>query len=431
MADVATSRYAREMRTLALANNADSLLTAPILRDLVSGTDSLRMAALGLLRDAGPAHPQVFPALIDILNHGVEEERLRVPWILAGMVDSLPGLAIPALRRALTDGNPELRAVAGSAVGGRRLTALTELMLTQLEDPDPGVRLHRVKQMMYLDWGRTDYFDRVALLFDDPAPDVRAAVLETILRKDPEKAHPYWIAAWSDVSGVVRVAFLRQASRYITKNECWKLWTASLGDPDPEVRGTAFRWLHTPSSERWRQSLLAEAASDSDAGIRVWGLQSLDRTLPSDGTAEDIASRALEDSKAVVRLAAAQKLEAWGALPLAWDEQTTRDLMMEVFVTADDCILRVEAYSALMDRLPPGEELLRVLAIGLEDPEPWIRVRVLISLNSQYWFSWRPYAETRALALSLTEDEDQWVRVYAWEICQRLEQSALARLTGD
>ena len=426
VADAGESVYGDGLRLIRSEGDPDSLLMAPLLRDLTAPDDSLRGAALRILRDAGLGHPRLVSALGRVLEHGTERDRLRVPDTVAGMLPTHTEMATPLLLRILADPNPEVR-VEGLYPAAR--AGLWEEIMARLDDSAPEVRAWAALVIGVCGREHIDGLAARRPLMEDPDSEVRAAALDGMLRHDALASYPFWLESLEDEAGAVRIAALTGAAMVLSVIPRESLMTAFLDDPSPRVRHVVLKQLLGPNLDYDATlDLLADAVADPDAGVRRWGLRKLGDSTNWPEDAIPMAAPSLEDSDPTVRVAAARLWIKNEELPPGWTETRLRGELLNVFVTSTACEIRCQAQRDLVERIPPGKEQFRILEYGLADAEPGIRAATLCKLpaprgcdDNEY-----PYAEARALILPLTKDEDTWVRARAW---RRLEY--LDRLTGD
>lgn len=340
--------------------------------------------------------------------------------------------AYDVLLAAAADPDPAARRVSTEILAEALPPGAVEALRRALEDDDPEVRAAALRGLARAH----DVGPRIRLLLEDPDPDVRAAAAGALLPSDDQAGRILEIMAGSPHASWRRAA-LSALGQFGGDRS---LLVTALADGDPSVRQQAVAAVAGLDPE-WSVDPLTSALADPDAGVRGAAAEALARVGPP---ATDRLLEALESPEseagaveALARLPAANLsalrsyakeqasralayLELWAGLTPAADER------LELLADAVSHAGRRHAVRAIQAVAPFGDPLAIELAVSnLDSRDAQQRANALESLDAaaepqivrpllSLWEA-PPGSPTDGgqAILRLLRDEDPWLRACA------------------
>jgi HEAT repeat protein len=351
------------------------------------------------------------------------------------LADALPPGAVEALRRALADDDPEVRAAALRGLAGAPDGMAGEIV-PLLSDAEPRVRI-AATQAFAAHSESSALGPRVRPLLEDPDPEVRAAAAGALLPfSDDQAERVLGIMARSPRASWRRAALFALAEA----GEEPDLLIGALADADPSVRRQAVAAVGGLDPARSVDPLIS-ALADGDAGVRGAAAEALARVGPSAvdrlldslarpeseaGAVEALARLPVPDSSALRSYAKEQAARAttyqqlWRGLHPGGEER------LELLAQALSHAGRRHALKAIQAVAALGDPLAIELAVSnLDSPDAQQRANALESLDAAaepqivrpllaLWdASPGPAADGGQTILRLLGDEDPWLRACA------------------
>jgi HEAT repeat protein len=322
------------------------------------------------------------------------------------LADALPPGAVEALRRALADDDPEVRAAALRGLAGAP-DGMAEDMVPLLSDAEPRVRI-AAAQAVAAHSEPSALGPRVRPLLEDPDPEVRAAAAGALLPSDDQAGIVLGIMARSP-----RASWRRAALSALARAEKEpELLIGALADTDPSVRRQAVAAVGDLDPARSVDPLIS-ALGDPDAGVRGAAAEALARLPVPDSSA--LRSFAREQA---ARATAYQQI--WRGLQPGGDER------LDLLAQAVSHTGRRHALMAIQAVAPLGDPVAIELAVAnLDSGDAHQRANALESLDAAaephivkpllaLWdASPGPATDGGQAILRLLGDEDPWLRACA------------------
>lgn len=305
----------------------------------------------------------------------------RIKNALAGRRESAPAIdgaqarsaaEIEALIAQLRQQSPDTRRGANVSLTDLGVDdAFVPPLVAATRDADAYFRASAVHALADYDLGQYPQAESAVLhaLTHDTEADVRAAAVLTLGMQSEPVAHAHL-----------------------------PVCLQALKDPSAEVRGEAVQVLGRWSSEPVVAALRARLHLDADADVRIWAIHALARC--DDGNAMPDLFAATADLDGDVRAAALGALREC----LDTEDTTLRDLLLEAL---SDPVPEVRRQAAEGLRFGPPQVLPALLAAA-NDPEPRVRLEVVIALGSL-----RDARAVETIAARVFDEADEEVRYYA------------------
>jgi HEAT repeat protein len=299
---------------------------------------------------------------------------------------------VAALRQALQDGDPDVRAVAVERLSPGIEGPAGDLLLDALGDDDERVWRASLRQLAALPASARGI---LWTAIKDAPPERREALVEALERSDREVLSEVAVAGALSPDPTDRALAVQIGARSASP-AATAVVTFGLEDPDPSVRraaATAISRMRLPDAV----PALTRSLSDPQADVRVEAVRALG--MVDDGSVLEVLISALQDPEVRVREMAAEALLRWRSPSVARtlaEQLATPDLRRpvgEVLVrmgeTAVDPLVRsvmdgdpetASAAASLLAKLTGAERFVADLAS--RDPEVRLRsVRVLGALG--------------------------------------------------
>lgn len=305
-------------------------------KGLADAAPRVRQAAAWAWAEAGGGEEALISALARERDTSVQAAILRQLWRTQGQV--WPRVAARYARAA----REELRRAALWSLARVPAAAGEEVLLQALQDPDPQVRLLACEAVAR---GRLEGLgSSLASLLADPHPAVRVAAMNALAELDSvagkvvtgkllraveqrvgeeDLEHPHERVAALRLAGTLGCC--RQALQQVLEEGGWFGGEALLALAQQGERQVVERELASPDAwwRRWAvfalarlangESLLAKAASDSEASVRLAAAQVAVKL--SSKVAVPVLQALLADEDGAVRAQAAESLATVGAAP--------------------------------------------------------------------------------------------------------------------
>ena len=180
--------------------------SVPLLRQLlVAEQEDVHEATFEVIRRIGP--PAV-PLLAELLQHELDSIRRNAASSLVDMAPETESVQ-PALRRALSDGDPMVAGDAARALGaiGNKASPSVDALVTTLSHENPYVRVYAAEALASIGPSAAKATEALAQALDDETPGVRWAACEALGSIGPaaQSAVPQLIEALNDEFLYVRI----------------------------------------------------------------------------------------------------------------------------------------------------------------------------------------------------------------------------------
>jgi HEAT repeat protein len=316
----AKSRRAAELASSALADPSDEVRRAAesVLRETGHSAGEMIAAALRRASPAGRIRimrfvtPGADRALRAALEAQARDRRWPVRLAAVGALRRVRPRAVAALGKAMADPSPLVRLAAiGTRPGDEESTEVFEAyarrVIQALADSHSRVRREARSGL----WGIADRaYGLLLRATESPHAEVRAAVVQIIGRRDPQKSAAALAGLLADPDWRVRQAALQRlrglSAQYVRRHE--QQIAARVQDDNEQVRLAAIRALETVDVAV-RVKALAGLLDDPSREVRYAAVQKL--RLQKAEPSVDALAKALTDDDVAVRKVAALTLAGW------------------------------------------------------------------------------------------------------------------------
>ncbi len=211
--------------------------------------------------------------------------------------------AIEAYTLALKDKNKDVRRFAVMALADHDDQRAMDALAKVLDDPDPDIRRYAV--MGLVENGDRDATDLLVKMLDDKDHDVRRYVILGLADREDRRALPGIERAMKDEDPELRKIAVMALSEF-ENDQSLELLRRALKDEDDEVRSFALRALADREDKESMPIYMDLLLNDEDADVRKFAAMALGEIGCVD--AVDALTKALEDSDVDVRRHAAAAL---------------------------------------------------------------------------------------------------------------------------
>ncbi len=255
------------------------------------------MGALGPSRGAALSFEGEPARIARLLDEGLELERVEA----ASALSSLPRAdALPLVRRALRDHEPEVRARAVDAASVLGLAEVLDVTRAWLDDDDPALRELAVRAEGELGDGAS--VQALARALGDPRFSVRREAARALGRLAVEASAPPLGTALDDPDASVRVAAARALGR-VPGDDAIRLLVARSLDPALDLRAEVIASLGhraaAPRGDDRVEAVLMAALDDAALEVRVEAITALGRVRSA--RAAPLLARLVEREAALPR----------------------------------------------------------------------------------------------------------------------------------